>query len=157
MIKHTNIIYVGYLSGLGILREPVFLGSRFSVGDTYDELIDSVSNQRYMSQEGGPDKTDRKLKDFGYFSTFAGPNGNHILIISGMRDIAVMETAEALSDISALEQMTQKASAAQSFEALYQVEGIRRMNLGSRLLLVSPLNVNKIWNGQPASLHFPNG
>ena len=41
MLKRNNIVYLGYLSGLGVLRAPVFAGSRFQVGETYDELIDA--------------------------------------------------------------------------------------------------------------------
>ena len=40
MLKTNNVVYVGYLSGLGMLRETVFAGSRYSVGDTYDEIVD---------------------------------------------------------------------------------------------------------------------
>jgi len=32
MLKRNNIVYLGYLSGLGVLRAPVFAGSRFSIG-----------------------------------------------------------------------------------------------------------------------------
>ncbi len=157
MIKRTNIVYVGYLSGLGLLREPVFLGSRFSVGTTYDELIDNVGNRHYLSQEGGPDESHGKLKDYGYFSTFAGPNGNRIVIIAGTRDIAVMQTAETVSKSDSLDALMEKAGGVQSFEALYEVEGLRRINLGGRLLLTSPLKTDRIWNGQPSDLRFPDG
>ncbi len=157
MIKRTNIVYVGYLSGLGLLREPVFLGSRFSVGTTYDELIDNVGKHRYLSQEGEPDHGGRKLKDYGYFSTFDGPNGNHIVIVAGTRDIAVMQTSEALADSRELASMMAMTGTDSSFEALYEVEGLKRINLGGRLLLASPLNTDRIWNGQPSGLRFPDG
>lgn len=157
MIKHTNIIYVGYLSGLGLLREPVFAGSRFSFGDTYDELIDGVGGQHYVSQEGGPDQIDKSLKDFGYISAFTGPNGNHIIIIAGTRDIAVMQIAETASDLKSLDALAQKSNNAPSFEALYEVDGMRRINIGGKLLLASPLKTDRIWNAQPSTLHFPDG
>ena len=51
-IKTTHIVYIGYLSGLGMLQDMVFAGSRFAVGDTYDELIDSTTKHRYVSQVG---------------------------------------------------------------------------------------------------------
>jgi len=157
MIKRTNILYIGYFSGLGLLRELVFSGSRFTVGDTYDELIDSVSKRHFISQEGGPDQADKKLRDYGYFSSFSGPNGNHFVVIAGTRDVAVMQMAETITGSSGLAAITQAAKSAPAYEALYEVEGIRRINLGSRLLMVSPLSTEKIWNASPSALRFPNG
>jgi hypothetical protein len=157
MIKRTNILYIGYFSGLGLLRELVFSGSRFTVGDTYDELIDSVSKHHFISQEGGPDQADQKLRDYGYFSAFTGPNGNHFMVIAGTRDIAVMQMAETVTASSGLTAMSRAAKSAPDYEALYEVEGIRRINLGSRLLMVSPLSTEKIWNASPSALRFPNG
>ncbi len=58
MLKRNNIVYLGYLSGLGVLRAPVFAGSRFSIGDTYDELVDAQAHKSYVSQEGGPSQGD---------------------------------------------------------------------------------------------------
>jgi hypothetical protein len=157
MIKRTNIVYIGYLSGLGLLREAVFAGSRFSVGSTYDELIDNEGKHSYVSQEGGPDDPDRKLKDFGYFSTFTGPGGNRIMIIAGTRDIGVMQTAESVTSQDSVGLLTSQSGNSKAYEALYEVEGIKRSNLSGRLLMVSPLHADKIWNSQPAALQFPNG
>jgi hypothetical protein len=157
LLKRSNIIYVGYFSGLGLLRDPVFSGSRYAVGQTYDELIDSVTKRHYVSQQGGPDLPNRALRDYGYFSAFTGPNGNHILVIAGTRDVAVMQTAEAVTEAAGLNALAKKAGAATGFEALYEVQGIRRMNLGGTLLSVSPLRTDAIWTGQPSKLQFPNG
>lgn len=157
LIKQTNIVYIGYLSGLGLLKEMVFAGSRFTFGDTYDELIDT-NGRHYITQEGGPDpaRADQKHKDFGYFSTFTGPNGNKIVVVAGMRDIGVMQTSEAATDVDTLQAMTGQTRAS-AFEALYEVEGMRRINLGGHLLVVSPLRTDRIWNAQSLPLHFPNG
>lgn len=157
MLKRNNIIYVGYLSGLGILREPVFAGSRFSVGVTYDELIDSVDQRRYVSQEGGAERGDETRRDFGYLSAFTGPSGNQIVIIAGTRDIAVMQTAEAVIDRAALQAIRRKTGDAPAFEALYQVEGIGRMNLRGRLISASPLKAENIWSARPSGRNFPAG
>jgi hypothetical protein len=156
-IKRTNVIYVGYLSGLGILRDIVFSGSRFSVGDTYDELVDNAGKRTYISQEGGPEVPDAKFRDFGYFSTFTGPGGNKIMIIAGTRDIGLMHAAEAVTDRDSLDALTSKAGKSDAYEALYEVEGIKRSNLNGGLVLVSPLRADKIWNSQPSTLRFPNG
>jgi hypothetical protein len=157
MIKHSDVIYIGYLSGLGLLRDAVFSGSRFSVGATYDELIDNVSGHHYESQEGGPSSSQSEHRDFGYFSTFAGPEGGRILVIAGTRDVAVVQTAEALATPAGLAALAKGAHDASAFEALYEVRGLKRINLGGRLLTVAPLKTDKIWNSAPSGLRFPNG
>ncbi|MET0272046.1 MAG: helix-turn-helix domain-containing protein [Phenylobacterium sp.] len=157
MLKRDDIVYLGFLSSLGVLRDPVFASSRFAVGDTYDELIDSRTGAAYVSQEGGPEKRASSQKDYGYFATFAGPAGNRIVVIAGARDTALMQTAEAVASRAGLQALTKAAAGADSFEALYEVEGIRRANLGGRLLLASPLKPEKIWAAPRTDLSFPAG
>lgn len=154
MLRRNNIVYVGYISGLGLLREPVFAGSRFRVGETYDELIDQKTSKSYVSQEGGPDPGSETRRDYGYFSVFTGPDGNTLVIIAGTRDVAVMQTAEAVTTAASMKAMAAKAGKTKAFEALYEVEGLNRTNLGGRLTLVSPLDTAKIWAAQ-SSPHFP--
>lgn len=155
MLKTSNIVYVGYLSGLGILREPVFNGSRFRVGETYDELIDQTNNRIYQSQEGGPEfDTSETRLDYGYVSTFKGLNGNQIVIVAGNRDVGVMEAAETVSNPQGLKALAEKSGKAAAFEGLYQVEAINRVNLRGSLLVVSPLQQAKIWGPASAPI-FP--
>lgn len=155
MLKSSNIVYVGYLSGLGILREPVFNGSRFRVGETYDELIDQTNNRIYQSQEGGPEfDTSETRLDYGYVSTFKGLNGNQIVIVAGNRDVGVMEAAETVSSPLGLRALGDKSSKFPAFEALYEVEAINRVNLRGNLKEVSALTQSKIWGPAPGPI-FP--
>ena len=48
-LKLVNIVYLGYLSGLGTLRDPVFSGSRFAIGGSYDEVVDRRTGRSYMA------------------------------------------------------------------------------------------------------------
>ena len=155
LLKRTEIVYVGYLSGLGVLRRQVFAGSRFRIGDTYDELVDTTNNQIYWSQEGGPNASGETRRDYGYFSTFVGPEGNRMVIIAGTRDVAVMQMAETLSSREGLAELTRRAKGMEAFEALYEVDGMDRVNLRGRLLLVSPINAAKAGAGAPPS-PYPN-
>lgn len=154
MLKRNNIVYVGYISGLGLLRNAVFTGSRFRVGETYDELIDQTTGKSYVSQDGGPDYAGETRKDYGYFATFTGPQGNRIVIVAGTRDVGVMQTAEAVSSREELAQIKDHAKGAASFEALYEVEGVSRVNLRGDLIALSPLKP-KVWDSTAAQLHFP--
>jgi hypothetical protein len=148
VLTSAHVVYIGYLSGMGMLHDLVFAGSRFSVGDSYDELIDRANGRHYISQAAVP-LGEQKYHDYGYFATFAGPTGNQIIVISGTRDEAVMHTAEAVTQPATLRELTASAHGAQSFEALYDVYGMDRMNLGGKLLLTSNLNTARIWTGEP--------
>lgn len=156
MLKRNNIVYLGYLSGLGVLRAPVFAGSRFSIGETYDELVDGVSHKLYVSQEGGPGAGDANRRDYGYIAAFRGPAGNRIVVIAGARDTGLQEAAEALANPDRLKDLAKAAGGADSFEALYEAEGIGRSTLGGHLLVAAPRTRVNPWTSQP-SLSFPVG
>ena len=161
MLKRNNIVYVGYLSGLGILRAPVFAASRFVVGETYDELTDKVTHRAYVSQEGGPSPgyangADATRRDYGYVTAFKGPSGNRIVIVAGDRDTGLAQAAEALASPEALKALAKSAASPDGFEALYEAEGIGRSGLGGRLVLSAPRSHANPWTAQP-NLTFPAG
>lgn len=149
VLKSSHVVYLGYLSGMGMLGDRVFASSRLALGGSFDELHDQQTGQMYVSTalptaaEGGA------FRDFGYFSTFAGPNGNRVVIISGTRDNGVMHVAEAVSRRSSLEEVDGKAGDAASFESLYEVDGMARAGLNARLLFVSSRKDDAIWRGVP--------
>jgi hypothetical protein len=157
MLKRADVVYLGYLSGLRVLRDPAFAGSRFRVGETYDELIDTRTGKTYESQEGGPAEGQSSQRDFGYVSAFRGPQGGRILVIAGARDIGLAEAAEAATHAPALKQALKAAGGADAFEALFEAEGMRRANLGGRLLIASPLAAERIWAPPKTPPAFPAG
>ncbi|MGB6450643.1 MAG: hypothetical protein WBE92_07815 [Steroidobacteraceae bacterium] len=148
VLTSANVVYIGYLNGMGMLHDLVFAGSRFSEGKTYDELVDHVTGQHYVSEAAVP-RGEEKYHDYGYFATFSGPSGNQIVVISGTQDVALMHTAEAVTQPQTLAALSSSAHDLQSFEALYDVYGMDRMNLGGKLLLTSKLNTSRIWTGEP--------
>jgi len=157
MLKRSDVLYVGYLSALRLLRDPVFAGSRFRVGETYDELIDSRTGRRYASQEGGPAEGQASQRDLGYFAAFRGPGGNRIVILAGARDVGLMQTAEAATNPAALKGLLAAAGHSDAFEGLFEAEGLRRANLGGRLLVGAPLDAAHIWSPPKAPQQFPAG
>lgn len=156
MLKRNNIVYLGYLSGLGVLRAPVFAASRFSIGETYDELVDAKRHLTYSSQEGGPSQGDATRRDYGYVTAFRGPAGNRIVIIAGARDTGLMQAAEALASPDALKALAKAAGGSDSFEALYEAEGIGRSSLGGRLVVAAPRSAVNPWT-EPSHQTFPAG
>ncbi|HET9445291.1 MAG TPA: hypothetical protein VFO35_03480, partial [Steroidobacteraceae bacterium] len=95
-LKSSHVVYIGYISGLGMLGDRVFAASRVSPGGSYDELVDTKTDRSYLSTAMGA-MGGGEFRDYGYFSTFAGPGGNRIVIIAGTRDIGVAQTARSLS------------------------------------------------------------
>lgn len=144
LLTRADVIYVGYLSSLRLLDRVVFAGSRFTVGDTYDELVDRKTGHHYISQSSSLWRGDPNYRDYGYFSTFSGANGNRIVVIAGTRDVALENTAEALSNPDSVDSLTAR-QAAHDFEALYEVYGMEGTNVDSKLLTTGALNTTAIW------------
>nr|WP_298728163.1 hypothetical protein [uncultured Steroidobacter sp.] len=138
MLRSSHIIYIGYISGMRQLQELAFQHSRLSVGSSFDELVDRRTGRRYVSQAGRLPETGTTYRDYGFFSSFPGPTGNRFVIIAGTRDVAVMETAEALTRAWPLAQLARTIHT-ESFEALYEVAGLNRSNLSGRLLFSAAL------------------
>jgi hypothetical protein len=87
-----------------------------------------------------------EFRDYGYFSTFAGPGGNRIVIIAGTRDIGVMQTAQSLSQRNEVRELCKRAGDAKEFESLVEVSGVGQTGLRSRTLFVSAMNTDRIWD-----------
>jgi hypothetical protein len=147
VMKSADVIYVGYLSGLGRLSNLVFRSSRLQFGESYDEIVDRKTNKRYVSQAGAPYRGETQIRDYGYFATFAGPEGNHFLVIAGTRDVAAMHMSETVTNERTLDTLLASAKETPEFEALYEVYGMDRLNLDGKLLFTAPLDSARIWTG----------
>lgn len=149
LLKAGHVVYIGFFSGMGTLREVVFAGSRLTTGESFDELYDSMTGASYVSDVGSVQGR-LKYRDYGYFSTFAGPNGNQFVIIAGTRDIAVMRMAETATRRITLDEIRAKTPE-RAFETLYEVYGFGRTDIDATLVLSSPLNETSIWREVPAN------
>jgi hypothetical protein len=150
-LKSTDVVYVGYLSGLGMLADATFSGSRFSVGSSYDELTDDKTHTRYVSQAGDryarPQDESGPLtyREYSLIAGFEGPSGNQMLIIAGMRDVGLMQAGEALTGTSSLRQLSKRLPGG-PFEALYEVTGMNSTNVASKLLVTSARKPVGVWS-----------
>lgn len=138
-LKSGHIVYIGFLSGMGMLHDLAFQNSRFSVGDTFDEIVDGVGNRTYVSQAAEPLPGGSAYRDYGYLASFAAPSGRQIVIIAGTRDIAVMHMAEVLASKTELDSLSRAASDS-TVEALYEVTGIASADVHGRLIATAPVN-----------------
>jgi hypothetical protein len=142
--KSADIVYIGCLSGMGMLQDLVFTGSRFSVGDSYDEVLDKRTRVSYVSEIGSdimdppqPTGKEKTYRDYGIFEKIRGPGGNTIIVISGTRDAGVTQTAEAFTSVQRLEELKQKADVSSPIEALLEVNAVNGVNLNGKLLVQS--------------------
>ena len=135
LIKRSNVVYVGYLSGLGLLRDPVFDASGFSVGASYDELVDDRSGRHFTSDWADVASGNLPHRDYGYLASFTVPGGSRIIVVAGTRDAALAQTAEMAVDPPQLKTLQGKAGDLARVEALYEVGALGNTNLAGRLVL----------------------
>ena len=150
-LKSSHVIYVGYISALDKLEDFVFASSTLTIGYTYDELRNMDTGELYTSEAGFPE-VNHNYRDYAFISTFPGPGGNQIMIVSGTRDAGLMQAAHALADpmfVASMEQQRPDTSKNQppSFEMLYEVTGYGRTNLDAMLVHTAALNYQQIWGG----------
>jgi hypothetical protein len=157
MLKSSDVIYIGYLSGMGMLSDLVFGGSRFQIGDSFDVLIDRSSGKQYISQAALPVPGEQTYHDIGYFATFAGPSGNQIMIVAGTRDVAVRRMAESLTHADSLQQLVARSGNQRSFEALYDVFAMNGTDLNGTLLVTGKIDTTRIWADETSAPATPVG
>jgi hypothetical protein len=150
-LKSNHVVYIGYLSGLDKLEDFVFASSALTIGSTYDELRNIETGETYTSEAGMPE-SHGGYRDYGFISTFPGPNGNQFMIIAGTRDPGMVEAAHVLSDpafIKTIENARpdKKGSQPPAFEMLYEVAGSARTNLDAMLVHSAKLDTQQIWGG----------
>jgi hypothetical protein len=149
VLKTSHVIYVGFISGLGMLGDSVFAASRVSPGGSFDELVDSKTKTTYLSTampaRGGGESS---YRDYGYFSSFEGPNGNRVVIIAGTRDAGVQQVAEAVSRRASLDELTTQAAKATSFESLYEIYGVGQASIKAKLLFVNEMRNVNVWDSR---------
>jgi hypothetical protein len=132
MLRDRNVVYVGLVSGMGLLEETTFGSSDLSVGETYDELRDAVSGRRYSSGEALSRTSTEYYRDFGYIARFRRPGGALVGVVAGARDTGLRGLAPlAVGKLDP--RLTDVASGDQSFEVVFEFTGQQGADLASRL------------------------
>ena len=145
--KDGDIVYVGLMSGLGLLERPVFANSRFAVVGSFDELVDSKTGQIYVADPPQDGQTARR--NYAYIAMLPGPNGNRIMIIAGTRDPALLQAADIVNSPATLKAL-QDAGKDGYFEALFAVDGVGDENLKGTLIAAGPRTLEGLWTDASA-------
>lgn len=156
-IRSNHIVYIGYISALEKLTAMTFAGSGLKLGRSYDELFSTKTAEYYTSDAGLPEQGE-SFRDYGLFSTFPASTDTQVVLITGMRDAGLMHTAQALSDAAALDDLvvaidTDTDEAVASFEALYEVFGVDRLNFEANLVYTNLLDTAQIWGNSQQHLN----
>lgn len=137
MFRSSNVVYIGLVSGMGMLEDVNFSGSGLAVGGGYDELIDLRSGESYISQEARNLASSNYYRDYGYVARFREPGGALVAVVSGSRDTGLRGLASILAGPglpTEIDKLADRESAA-GFEALFEITGQQGANLSDRLVL----------------------
>lgn len=132
-----NVVYVGLLSGMGLLEDVSFMNSNFAIGETYDELVHLPSDGHFVSGEAQSLPSPGYYTDYGYLAVYREPGGGLVAIVAGARDTALraispMVTGSNLPD--ALDREARDAGES-GFEALFEITGQQGAGLSERMVL----------------------
>ncbi len=136
MLNSHDVVYIGLLSGMGLLEEITFSDSSLRIGDSYDELIDRESGERWASDEARRLASPAFYRDYAYVTRYDAPGGAQVTVlaserITGLRGIGPLVASGDLPEgLDAL--------ADEPFEALFQITGQQGADLSDRLILAKP-------------------
>jgi len=80
-------------------------------------------------------------------STFPAPNGNHFLMVAGMRDEGLINASQQITQPAVLLSLAQTLGEekSDSFEVLFEVFGFDKTNFGGEVIYSHALDTQVIW------------
>jgi hypothetical protein len=132
-LRANHVIYLGYLSGLGVLETYAFANSIFDIGYSYDDLVNTDSGQHYVS-DFITAADDRNFVDYGVISSFTVGSNNQIVILAGTRDAGVMEMAELAIAPNVLSKMQLESDEGAGYMSVVEVYGFNLTNVSAKLI-----------------------
>lgn len=133
IIKGNDIIYIGLISGMGFLGSIVFDSSTLVPGMGYDELVNTINNQRYRTSEPYGRVEDYVYKDYGYVNLLR-TNDGLVFTIAGLRDTGLKAVSEVLSETTLPANIQAEFNKPQS-ELLFAVPGLQNSPIESPKLI----------------------
>ena len=136
ILKHHNIIYIGLVSGLGLLQPMVFAESPYAF-ISFDEIIDTRSNDIFISGEMEALASGEIYNDYGYISVRKNVVDDlTTIIIAGTRDTGLRGVAEAVSRSSLPTELQSAAQQSARYEAIFEVKGQNQTNMTEKIISV---------------------
>lgn len=134
MLAEHDVVYIGLLSGMGLLEQIAFAGSSLQIGESYDEIADRQTGQRWASDEARRLASPAFYRDYAYIARLRAPGGGWLTVvaserITGLRGVGPIVAANDLPP------ELEDAADGEAFEALFQVTGQQGADLSDRLIL----------------------
>lgn len=138
-LRENNIIYLGSLKSLGIIRNFMSdLRLQFALCPHRIMLTSPEGDTTNVYKTSFDLAQDFKFTDYSVVVKFPGMNDNHILIISAFHAWDTGSTVKCLIDEQFLKKVEKQFSISQSFphyfEMLFQLDGYRRTSLNTQVL-----------------------
>lgn len=146
-LRNNHIVYIGYISGMDKLNNLFFSASGLLPGSSFDELYNKETGVTYSSNAGLPEQG-QPFKDLALLASWKAASGNQFILIGGTRDAGVMQAATIASNLDEIEDLSahlEPTISPSSFEALYEVYGINRLNFDSSLFYKRSFNPHQVW------------
>jgi hypothetical protein len=146
----NHVIYLGYLSGLHGLEDLVFAASGLTPGLSYDEVVNLATDERYQSSSGLSTGSSG-YRDYGLLSTFPSPGGAQYVFLAGMRDEGLVNLADIVTDLDAMQELGALVPAGSrdtALEALYEVRGFGRTNFEAGRVYGMALDTRVVWQNR---------
>ncbi|WP_154856718.1 hypothetical protein [Cyclobacterium xiamenense] len=143
-LQDQNFVVVGMIKTLGLFRD-YFNYSHFAYDEAGEALIlerEGIAERHVFSPTGDPDGYHT---DYGFMAKFPGPNQNTVYLFCGLWDTGATQSLKNFTDTS-LRQAIKSEIAGQLgevppyFEVLFEVSGIDRTELSTKLIHVFPLD-----------------
>jgi hypothetical protein len=135
MLNQYDIVYVGLLSGMGLLEELSFMGSGFATGESYDELIDVETGRHFVSGEARSLPSQAYYRDYAFLSRYRAPGGALVTVIAGSRDTGLRAISAILREGELPADLVRAAQGGDAFEALFEITGQQGADLRDELLI----------------------
>ncbi|WP_120077227.1 winged helix-turn-helix domain-containing protein [Aurantiacibacter odishensis] len=134
MLRENDIVYLGLLSGMGLLERPVFGGSMLRIGGSYDELSDTATNRTFVSEEFRRLSAPVTYRDYGFLARITDENGGVLIVIAGARETALRSVARIAGGQNLPADLAERARGDRDMEALFQVTGQQGADLSEQLI-----------------------
>jgi hypothetical protein len=139
-IRDHDVIYIGFVRAMGILRDYYFARSNFAPDQPlFMTLQHSATGNVYERSGPGPQHN----TDYGLVAAFVGPAGNRILVIAGIGDVGVSAAVRAIGTRSGLKLLdpalrSLPRTTSTEIEVLIEAVGHSRTDLGIHVVGAYP-------------------
>ncbi len=134
MLNRFDLVYVGLLSGMGLLEELSFMGSGFAPGESYDQLIDQGTGREFVSGEARSLASPAYYRDYAFLTRYRAPSGALVVVLGGSRDTGLRALGAIVGGADLPTGLSAAAQGDQPFEALFEITGQQGADLAEKLL-----------------------